>query len=208
MQFEQRHLWDMDPDGAEGDEAADDAGAAGQELADFLINLKQIGRLSAKDVCMISYYGKLSGLTGPAAEFSFRPDAPTGHYNRHLNTVMRFNEVLSDSYAMEVPAYNKYDLERTTICMPCLAPHESFADEVASKPGLVDRLRTGRANGEYADAFMQHEVVQNAPPGADVWPLCLYLDGIPMHKRDGVLAFYVYNMVSETRHLVIALRWH
>ena len=39
-----------------------------------------------------------------------------------------------------------------------------------------------------------------------MWPICLYVDGIPLHRRDGVLAFFVYNMISEKRHLVTAFR--
>ena len=130
---------------------------AGQELADFLITLKQIGRLSAKDVCVLCHYATIAGLTGPATEFSF-------------------------------------------------LPHECLSEEIDNTPEMVDKLRASRANNEWPDAFVEHPVSRDAPPGADVWPLCLYVDGIPLHRRDGVLAFYAYNMISETRHLLFALR--
>ena len=179
---------------------------AGQELADFLITLKQIGRLSAKDVCVLCHYATIAGLTGPATEFSFRLDAPTGHYNRHLNTVLKLNEAMSGSYTVSVPGQDKYELGRVSIPMPCFLPHECLSEEIDNTPEMVDKLRASRANNEWPDAFVEHPVSRDAPPGADVWPLCLYVDGIPLHRRDGVLAFYAYNMISETRHLLFALR--
>ena len=95
-----------------GSDESDDENAetAGQELANFLINLKQIGRLSAKDVCTIAYLAKLCGLQGPATAFAFRPNAPTRHYNRHLNVCMKIDEVLYDSYTSQVPGHDKYAL--------------------------------------------------------------------------------------------------
>lgn len=42
--------------------------------------------------------------------------------------------------------------------------------------------------------------------GRAVLPLALYLDGVPMTKRDGVLGIWMYNLVSMKRHLVAVLR--
>ena len=73
--------------------------------------------------------------------------------------------------------------------MPCLVPHECLAEEIARTPELVDKLRASRANNEWPDAFLTHEVVRAAPPDADVWPVCLYVDGVPVYKRDGAIGF-------------------
>jgi hypothetical protein len=45
-------------------------------------------RISAKWVCVLCWYAARAGQKGPAGEFGFRPDAPTGHYQRHLDTVL------------------------------------------------------------------------------------------------------------------------
>jgi hypothetical protein len=116
---------------------------AGQELADFLISLKQTGRLSAKDVCVICHYATIAGLTGLATEFSFRLDAPTGHYNRHLNTVLKLNEAMSGSYTVSVPGQDKYALDRVSIPMPCFLPHECLSEEIDSTS-----RDSGEASGE------------------------------------------------------------
>ena len=205
---EQPHFsWEIGCDEeVDGDDDGPSSTEAGQELAICLIHLKLKGRLSAKDVCTIATYAKAAGLTGPATEFAFRLNAPSGHYNRHLNRVLHIDEHMDDAYTLEVPGHDKYMLERTVHKLPTFVPHEALADEIASTPALVEALRALRENNELPDAFVQHPVVQNAPATADVWPLCLYVDGIPLTKRDGMLAFYVYNMISEKRHLCVTLR--
>ena len=39
-----------------------------------------------------------------------------------------------------------------------------------------------------------------------VWPLALYVDGVPFQRRDSLIAFYVYNLVTQVRHLMAVLR--
>jgi hypothetical protein len=39
-----------------------------------------------------------------------------------------------------------------------------------------------------------------------VFPLELYLDGVPTTKRDGLLAFHIVNIVSGRRHVCAVLR--
>ena len=59
---------------------------AGMEFVDLLLDLKVKGKLSAKDVCTLCWHAKHAGAQGPAQDLAFRPDAPTGHFQRHLDT--------------------------------------------------------------------------------------------------------------------------
>ena len=180
---------------------------ANQELFDFLVHLKLTGRLSARDVCTLAHYSTVAGLGGPVATLSFRLDAPSGHYNRHFNSVLRFEDLLADAYILhDVPAHDKYNLARTTIDLPVLCPHECLSQEVADNPELVDQLRSSRARGEWPQAFENHVVVQNAGPDEDVWPVALYCDGVPLTRQENMFAFYAYHMLSGKRHLVAVLR--
>ena len=62
------------------------AESTGVALADLLMERKARGRLSAKDVCLLSCVGKHAGPTDPATEWAFHPDAAlTGHCQRHMD---------------------------------------------------------------------------------------------------------------------------
>lgn len=209
-----RAAWDYDDDvAAEGDPHPDDIGddevtpeIAGQEFADMLFDLKVKGRLSARDVCVLSFYASLAGLVGPACDFGFRPSAPTGHFQRHLDTIVGTNTKVEGAYMLTVPAYDKYGLSRTTIDIETIPMHEALNSEVENNPDVQARLVASIAANEWTDHYTQHVVKRTAPEGEVVFPIALYLDGVPFQKKDGLLAFYAYNLISETRHLLCVIR--
>jgi hypothetical protein len=49
-------------------------------------------------------------------------------------------------------------------------------------------------------------VVQSKLEGEAVYPFAIYLDGVPFQKRDGLLCFTAYNLITLERHLVVLLR--
>ena len=60
----ERGFWDGE---SSSDDADDESGVpseaeAGELFADALLLLKLKGKISARDVCVLSYYGKLAGL--------------------------------------------------------------------------------------------------------------------------------------------------
>ena len=57
-----------------------------------------------------------------------------------------------------------------------------------------------RAN-EWAPNNYAHEVVRSSDAGT-VLPVALYIDGVPFAKRDGMIGFYIGNMVSGARQVV------
>ena len=95
--FESRRTWGWEDDlpigweGIDVDDGTDadpTAATAGIDLADCLVFLKNKGKLSARDVCVLAYYAQHAGVTGPAVQYAFRPDAPSGHFQRHLDSVL------------------------------------------------------------------------------------------------------------------------
>ena len=58
-------------------------------LAEYLVELKMTGKLKAAHIWCIAYYCKLMGCDEAISKFSFRPDAPSGNYQRHLDNVLR-----------------------------------------------------------------------------------------------------------------------
>ena len=172
----------------------------------MLCDLKMRGKLSAKDVCNICWYCKLAGIGGAAAELAMRPDAPSGHYNRHLTNRLKLDTHVQTACTVSVPGHDKYALDRTVHKIPGIPAHESLAAELEESPLLGAQLRRACADKEWNRAYFEHEVVRTAPPGCDVWPMAIYLDSVSFTKRDGLLGWWAYNLVSEKRHLLITLR--
>ena len=153
------------------------------------------GKLSAKDVCTIGHYAKLAGVGGATAAFSFRLNAPDGHYNRHFKTVLKLDEEVSGAYKLDVPCHDKFLLDRNVHKVPAWPAHESLSDELRDTPGLTSRLRMLTADKEWTDAYFNRPMVRYNP-GRNVWPLALYLDGVPFTKRDTAIGWWVYNLVT------------
>ena len=64
-----RDDFEVDPDFDPDDPDAPEPSEASAILADYLITLKERGKpLTAKDVCLISFYASRAGLTGIASE--------------------------------------------------------------------------------------------------------------------------------------------
>ena len=173
------------------------------------MHLKSRGRLSAKEVCTICFFAKHAQCVGPVKDMAFRVDtASTGHYNRHLKQALRLDEMMEGSYVLDVPGHDKYELERTVHRIEAMVPHEVLAAELEEDTGaLRETLEEGIRQGDWPQSFVDHEVRQESlRHGEFVWPAALYIDGFPFARRDGALAFYVYNLVSERRHLICTLR--
>jgi hypothetical protein len=211
--FEEQHHFDHDAafvvasDDSDSDEDGPLTPAqSSQELADLLGELKLRGKLSARDVCLISWYAKLAGLTGAAADFAFRPSAPTGHYNRHFKAVLKLGMEVESSYTFAVPGHDRYSTDRMVHQVPAIVPHETLAAELVAEPHLLGRLQNSVRDVEWSDVYYNHPVVQAAAPGEAVWPLSVYIDGVPFAKRDGLLGLWCCNMVSDARHLLLTLR--
>ncbi len=55
---------------------------------DLLLTLHFAGKLSAKSVALFAYWSARAGAKKPVKEYGFRPDAPTGHYQRHVDRTL------------------------------------------------------------------------------------------------------------------------
>ena len=79
---DRRYTWEKD-DGASSD-AADlggpDVVEAQQEFANFLIQLKTEGTLSATSACILAHWATLGGLGGLANKIAFAPGKQSGAY--------------------------------------------------------------------------------------------------------------------------------
>ena len=94
---------------------------------------------------------------------------------------------------MAVTGYDKYDLQRTLLPTPALVPHESLAQELEETPSLVGQLQASITDHEWSATYTNHPVARASEPGEVVWPMALYLDGVPFTKRGDLLGLWTYN---------------
>lgn len=178
---------------------------AGDELASRLLTLQNRGALSAKAVCSLAFFAKRAGAVGFVSKLSHNPEAASGHFQRHLDSVLFFTDEKKKLYDLPCPGHTRYDKERVTHIISTIPFQEELANELAENPELGPTLDKMVQNNELPADYYQHPVVR-ANPGERVYPVSMYLDGVAHSKVDNVLGITISNLVSGTRHLCIALR--
>ncbi len=147
-----RHEWESSPeveravheelcgDGSERSDISEGSSSversASDELIDFCTHLYLTRDLTAKSFCTIMHWCGKAGI-GPAALYGYNPDAPTGHFQRHLNKVMAFAKDKSTLYEFEVPSQHGQDAKRVDHLLTAVAPHEAFEEMIADDPTLL-----------------------------------------------------------------------
>ena len=80
---------------------------AGELLREMGVAMYAVGSLDAKNLCTLMYYASMAGACG-VDDLGFRPDAPTGHYSRHLKLVLGICDEDHDLYELDVPLFSKW----------------------------------------------------------------------------------------------------
>lgn len=175
---------------------------AGNFLVDFLLGLHYAGKLSARSLCVICFYASRAGAAGKVGSFGFRPEAPSGHFQRHLDAAngINMNQQLSWRYSVGVPLHDKYDRSRNQHALLVNVPHEALNEEILDDPSILQRA----AEMSWPPAWWANPIVAAAT--CIVLPLALYLDGVPSTARDGILGIFMYNLVTHRRHLIAVIR--
>jgi hypothetical protein len=182
--------------------AEEKAMKAGNELAELLLKLHVDGVLSAKDTCCLSYWAAKAGAKGPVKTLGHNPDAPTGHFQRHLDRVAGLRGTSEDFVTINVPGHTRASADRTVQGVRVVPPHECLNREVVQDPAILGRVRPA----EWPPSFHDHPVVRAAPPGKIV-PLAFYMDAAQYTKGGAaVIVFVVSNLITGARHLVAVLK--
>eukprot|EP00969_Alexandrium_andersonii_P364925 15465145-Alexandrium_andersonii.AAC.1 len=80
------------------DELAEGA-EAGAMFMDYVLDLYYAGRMTAKAVCVLSWWGTRAGMAGPAKDFAYRPSAQSGQFQAKMNRALGV-EVDNTKYCM------------------------------------------------------------------------------------------------------------
>ena len=115
------------------------------------------------------------------------------------------DDVQEHQAKLKVPTYARHLGERVSRDVSVLLAYEAINDEVIEDPTALARLQERQAASQLPPVYWEHPVVQEHGAEA-VYPLAVYLDGIPFRKKNSVLAFVIINLITGTRFLAAVLR--
>jgi hypothetical protein len=203
-----QHSWE-DPPPADGDDAHSESDSdfeqitPGEEFVNFHLHLYLIRTLSARDLCIAMHWAGKSGIV-EAAPIGFRPDAPTGHYQRHLNAVLPYLKATEQLYKFDIPSYDKNSLGRSKHELFALVPHEQLDESMGADDTFSVKLDEAISSRELPRAYFEHPVVTGS--STPVVPVSLFCDAVPYSIADTVIGFWIINEITNARILVAALR--
>ena len=182
------------------DSDVDTATTPGMEFVKFVTKLLLTSTLPASTFCVIMFLAFKAGIA-EAKPYGLKPNSPMGHYSRKVKGIMGWTNRAS-FYEMIVPGHGKHDLERRARVTQIIPAHEQWADDLsnleAGEADLKDRL--AREDG-LPPCYYDHPVTQGAVDGEIVWPIAIYLDGVPYSHTDGVIGWWLINLITGKRYL-------
>ena len=211
-----RPSWDVETESEEDADADNpDAGLsdddddltppeAAERLFEYLEDSFLSGESSAKTVAVLAYFAHKAGVQGSIAKLAMAPGAVDSSYHRKVAKAVGLDDADERLHVIKVPGYRRSDRSRCVLDLAVVPPHERFADEVVADPGLLGEVERAVADDEWSQVYADHPVVQT--PGPTVLPGALYVDGVPYSNTDGVIGFWLYNLVSNVRHLCVVVR--
>ena len=137
---------------------------AAEGFVDLLISEFMEGRMTAKLMCVISWWASHAGVKGIVEELAMRPQAPTGHFHRHVELVLHLSEVDERRCTIAVPGHDKHSSSRTLHAIPAIPPHEAIHTEVVNDPEILD---VAAENSENFEIYSNMKAGQQAEP--EVW---------------------------------------
>lgn len=96
----------------------------------MLVDLTMSGTLSAKSVCLLSFWANRFHPCDALGAFAKGPGAPSGHYQRQLDRVIGWKQTPEHFYQLSVPVLRRHDLERSIFEMPVIPAHEAIEREL------------------------------------------------------------------------------
>ena len=195
--------------GSDEEEDTDEEGMSPEEASteffNLLVRFKMQGVLTAKHACILSFWAKAAGMTGDGASLALSPRTTGGNFSSHFDLVVGVHLDPSSFYGITLPSYDRSTASRCEVPHELVLPHEALGEELAQDPGILAKVRSGKVHEEWGGLYKDHKVVK-ANPSMPVLPLGLYMDGVAFLRRDSCLGFWLINLVSRRRHLLMVLR--
>ena len=182
---------------------------AGREFVEILLELNLAGNISAQHVCVLCYWAKQALIRGDAAKYAKPPGAPSGHYRPYLDKQLGLDEFSVNAYQLEIVGQSRAEPgKRVSFDILVNNPHECLmqdfeTDEQISRMSYL--LQEAKRNRDLPECYYDNPIVQRYPDH-DVYPLGIYVDGVPYSKTDGVVAFWLVNLLTQKRDILCIVR--
>jgi len=168
----------------------------------MLLNLKQMGNISAKQACVLAYWAHKAGAGGKVAELAVRPDQQSGKYSCKFDRVV--GSIHDDRFVyVNMPIELRNEGTRRVEAIPTLPPHVCIADHFRENE---HDLRGQVATADLPPCYETHVVVRSTPPARTTLPVALYVDAVPFSREDSCIGIWTICLLSHRRWLNCALR--
>ena len=105
---------------------------------------------------------------------------------------------------MKVPGQGKHDLQRSEQNIHIVPGYEQMLRDIDEKiENQLVELRSRRDG--LPDQYWDHPVVLQDPESL-IYPIGIYIDGVPYSLTDGVIGFWMINLITQKRYLISLLR--
>ena len=170
-------------------------------LYELLVDLKVRSKLSAKDVCILSYWIVLSGGGGDSLQKLAKApgDVHTGHYSSKFDTATGVSLAHPNFAFVDMPIFNQGEGLRVIKQIQCLPPQLTLQDEISEVDNFDEMLNEYVA--DLPPVYSNHAIVTKHLPRV-VMPLALYVDGVQYQTRHSLVGFWIVNMTTSRRHLL------
>ena len=180
---------------------------AQEELFNVLVELKLVGKLSAKNCCIIAFWAKHAGASGPATKLAVKPNAQSGKFSDKFDAVVGKPAESSTFYDLELARRVRHSALRVWDTIPVRLPLEAMCEQLQNDGEvLAAELRAARLDGELPPCYLEHPAVQAADPSEVIHPLSMFVDGVAYSRTDSCLGVWIKSIFSEERHLLAVLR--
>ena len=177
---------------------------AGEELRNFLVELKIQGALTAKQSCVLAWWRQKAGAMGEF-KIAYPPDKQAGAYSRHFDCVTK-HDGLDDSgfyIIKDVPVHRRADASMTGKDVVAFSPLDAVAEEFAGNEHMDFELAKRIADDQLPPCYYETPAYKN---GKTPFPCALYVDGVAFTRTDKIIGFWLENLITHVRTLMVALR--
>ena len=181
---------------------------SGDEFANMLIDLKLQGTLSATQACVLAYWAWKAGAVGKCCDLAAKPGQATGAYSRRFDTATDTGKTSLDFYNLKVARRLRHSASRIVSPVPMRRPHEALLEELLVDQSSKEAFERGLLNDEVPPLYHNHPAVTNSAPENKPLPFVLYADGVQHNRYDSTIAFTVYWLFSQVRHVIFVIRKH
>ena len=182
---------------------------ASARLYEYLVSLKEHGKLSARDVCTICFWARAANMIGQACTLAVSPARTGGNQSKHFDRITGVSEIMSGDTldSIMVPGYDRATLGRSKQPYAATLAHDVIATEVLETRGFWEKFDSLRQSGHFGKLYDNHPDVLREPETKFI-PFALYLDAVAIqsHNRDAGLGVWLENMVTKYRHLLLVHR--